>query len=482
MSVQRMLTAVPVPRTGRIALILIGACAISSCGGSTNVSGILSGPFYSVGGTVSGLAGSGLTLQVRFPQTNTNGTCAISRAANGSHSSFCLGGASGEQYSFTVLLQPSFPSQTCVVTNGSGTIGNADITNVDIACTTSSSRFAYVASTSSNSIAGYSIDATTGALTPMAQSPFAAAGPRFVAVAPSGQQALVGDGNSPSVSVYAIDAASGTLTSVTGSPFAAGNGSSAAAIDPTDGFIYVTNLTDGTVSAYSYNASNGALTAVASSPFAAGRSPSSVSMTLDRSLYALGQFVYVANNGSNNVSAYVADSSKGSLTTVKGSPFATGNAPTSVAVDPSSQFVYVTNQMDGTISALKIDLTSTNPGALAPVPGSPFAAGSSPVAIALDAYDRFAYVANRGDGTISGYAINTATGALSPIAGSPFAAGTAPSSVVVDNLGKFLYAANASSNTISVYAIDATSGALTPIAGSPIATVASPVSIALSDQ
>src|SRR5260370_10401282 len=54
------------------------------------------------------------------------------------------------------------------------------------------------------------------------------------------------------------------------------------------------------------------------------------------------QFVYVANHGNNNVSAYriAAD---GALTPVPGSPFAAGSAPISVAVDPTGNFDCVLN-------------------------------------------------------------------------------------------------------------------------------------------
>lgn len=450
------------------------ACALVACGSG---GGFKSGPTYSVGGTVSGLQGSGLTLQVSFPETHGFYSCPIARAANGLHVSLCLAGPTGEQYSYVVLVQPSYPSQTCVVANAVGAIGNANIADVDVTCTTDASRFAYAASTGSNSIAGYSIDAATGALAPLSQSPFAAPSPRFVTVDPTGQHALVGDGSPSGVSVDAVGASGGALTPSTGSPFASGNGPNAAAIDLADSYAYVVNQTDGTVSAYLYVPSLGDLTPVAGSPFPAGQAPTSIAMTIDRSLYAMGQFVYVANSGSNSVSGYIADSSKGSLTPINGSPFVTGNAPAFVAVDPSSQFVYVANQTDGTVSAFKIDLTATNTGGLTAVTGSPFTAGHGCVAIALDAYDRFAYVANQTDGTVSGYAISTTTGALTPVAGSPFATGAGPTALTVDNLGKFLYVANRGSGTVSAYAIDQATGALTPVAGSPFATAAAPISI-----
>src|SRR6202041_2862080 len=55
-----------------------------------------------------------------------------------------------------------------------------------------------------------------------------------------------------------------------------------------------------------------------------------------------GRFAYVANQGSNDLSAYLIDSATGSLTPIGGSPFAsTGTTPVSLTIDPNGQFLYV---------------------------------------------------------------------------------------------------------------------------------------------
>ncbi len=83
---------------------------------------------YTVGGTVSGLAGTGLVLQ-------DNGAGNLSITANGTFS-FATPIASDATYNVTVLTQSTSPSQTCVATNGSGTVGASNVTNVTITCTT----------------------------------------------------------------------------------------------------------------------------------------------------------------------------------------------------------------------------------------------------------------------------------------------------------------------------------------------------------
>ena len=83
---------------------------------------------YTIGGTVSGLAGTGLVLR-------DNGASNLTLSANGSFS-FGTPVASDATYAVTVLTQPTSPSQTCVVTNGSGTVGAANVTSVTVTCAT----------------------------------------------------------------------------------------------------------------------------------------------------------------------------------------------------------------------------------------------------------------------------------------------------------------------------------------------------------
>ncbi len=89
-------------------------------------------------------------------------------------------------------------------------------------------------------------------------------------------------------------------------------------------------------------------------------------------------------------------------------------------------------------------------------------------------FNRFAYVANLSDGTISGYTINCGTGALTSM-GAAFTADSGSDGEAVDPSGRFLYVTNCgpfsgtqclsgSGNDISAFSIGPTSGALTSIA------------------
>ncbi len=85
---------------------------------------------YTVGGTVSGLAGTGLVLR-------NNGSDALGVSASGAFT-FATALTDGSGYSVTIATQPGSPAQTCAPTNNSGALSGANITNVTITCTTNS--------------------------------------------------------------------------------------------------------------------------------------------------------------------------------------------------------------------------------------------------------------------------------------------------------------------------------------------------------
>jgi uncharacterized repeat protein (TIGR01451 family) len=81
-----------------------------------------------VGGTVSGLSGSGAVLQNNFGDD-------LTISADGGFT-FATPLESGADYSISVSVQPNNPSQTCTVSNGSGTVASANITDVQVTCVT----------------------------------------------------------------------------------------------------------------------------------------------------------------------------------------------------------------------------------------------------------------------------------------------------------------------------------------------------------
>jgi 6-phosphogluconolactonase (cycloisomerase 2 family) len=189
---------------------------------------------------------------------------------------------------------------------------------------------------------------------------------------------------------------------------------------------------------------------------------------------AFGQVVYAVNSG-NDISAFTLDVRSGLPKAVPGSPFAAGRTPVAVAVHPTSKFVFVANAGSNDISVYVAD----SAGALSPVSNSPFRAGLTPAALAVDPSGKFLYVINSGSSDVSAYAIDAENGALTPVAGSPFMAGAVPAGVAVHPNGRFLLVANSGSGTVSEYAIEPLTGALSMVSGSPFRAGGSPKSIAI---
>ncbi len=93
----------------------------------TNVQITCSTGTLSIGGTVVGLLGTGLVLQ-----NNGGDDLAI---ATSNPFTFKTAVAIGSKYSVTVSTQPASPTQTCTVTNGTGT-ANTNVGNIQITCST----------------------------------------------------------------------------------------------------------------------------------------------------------------------------------------------------------------------------------------------------------------------------------------------------------------------------------------------------------
>ncbi len=421
---------------------------LASCGTSPGYS-------YTVSGTVDGMVGGGMVLQ------NNGGDDRII-SANGQFS-FITPLTDGSTYSIRVKpnFQPTNPSQTCSVSNGSGTINGAPVSNVVVNCVTGptsvtvdpSGQFAYAANTD-GTVSAYTIDQSTGVLVDnIPGSPFLVGTgtyPTSIVTVSTGTAvfAYVVDTVGGAISAYTIDQSTGALVdNILGSPFSAGTYPTSITIDPSGAFAYVTNMGDNTISAYTIQ-NDGTLAELANSPFQAGTSPSAI-ITVKLSV---GEFAYVTNMSDNTIGFYSIDSS-GNLTPL--AELATGTYPSSVTVDQSGQFVYVTNESSNNISVYTIN----SDGTLAA--GTAVAAGTSPTSIITVklSVGEFAYATNTVDGTVWFYSIDS-SGNLNYFGQT--LAGTYPASITVDKPvgGRFAYVGNMGGNNISPYQINQTTGAL----------------------
>jgi YVTN family beta-propeller protein len=332
-------------------------------------------------------------------------------------------------------------------------------------------KFAYVMNGGCNGGVGgyvsmYTINPTTGALASIGP-PVSTYGfgdyPGSITVDPFGKFAYVtneGDpwgyeaGSNGSVAMYTIDATTGALTS-TGTI----NGNcpglcnpSPMVVDPSGKFAYVVTGGAGvpfSVAMYTIDATTGALTSIGT--IAAGPVPMSVAAD------PAGNFVYVATanatpGSAGSLSTYAINATTGALAST--GTIAAGTDPVSIALDPAGKFAYVTNSGSNDVSMYTIDATT---GALASTGTT--AAGTDPVSVAVEPAGKFAYVTNSGSNNVSMYTINATTGALTSI--GTIAAGSTPTSIAIHPSGKFAYVTNSASNDVSMYGIDSATGALT---------------------
>jgi hypothetical protein len=119
--------------TSKLALLIGAAFLMTACSGlktsSTTGTGGTTGSF-TVGGTVTGLTGTGLVLT-----DNTTDTLTITPGKSGAAVTFTFKTAVRGAYDVEVKTQPSNPAQTCTATNNKGT-ATANVTTVTVACTT----------------------------------------------------------------------------------------------------------------------------------------------------------------------------------------------------------------------------------------------------------------------------------------------------------------------------------------------------------
>jgi len=250
-------------------------------------------------------------------------------------------------------------------------------------------QYLYVGFESSEQIYGWTIDSTSGSLTPIAGSPYTAtflsafggaAAEAEMITNPAGTLLFVSVPLENEIYAYQIGSG-GALTPVTGTPFTAPIEPINLATDGQGKYLYASNGNFGThtaseVAAFSIG-TTGALTPVAGSPFAFPMWQLQGEPTGTYMIGTSGNSAAPGFSGVDDDNLYVFKiSSTGAISPVSGSPFATVYSPFSIAVSPNSggNLVYSFSFND-TATAFNApegyQISST--GALTAVSGSPFA-------------------------------------------------------------------------------------------------------------
>ena len=246
-------------------------------------------------------------------------------------------------------------------------------------------RFVYTANSDDNSVSMFTVNAGTGVLTPTtppAVSTWAQvstgneASPLAVTVDPSGRFAYAVNQDDDTVSMFTIDSTTGVLTPTTPATVFTGATPFGITIDPSGKFAYVPNNLAGTgaawaVSQYTIDPVTGVLTQNTAASIAAGSGPTSVAVD------PTSKFAYVVNRQDNTVSMFTIDSSTGNLIPNTPASIGTEQTPFGIVVDPSGKFAYVTNEDSASVSIYSVNANGTLTAAGAA------AAGNVPLSIAV---------------------------------------------------------------------------------------------------
>lgn len=448
-----------------------------------NISVVCTTNGYTIGGSVSGLLGSGLVLQV-------NGANSLGATQNGPFA-FANPIASGTPYTVSVSTQPSTPTQTCSVANGAGTVTGANVTNVAITCVTNLYTIGVSVSGIAGGAQGFVLQdnggdnlgvTTNGVFT-------------FATSLASGTHYAVTVLSQPTFYYCTVAAGSGTVTNA--------NLTIAVACIQIGGFVYVGNRGDNTVSGFVVDLNSGALTALPVTP--TGAQPNAVVAGCNPTGAGLGGAIYVANGGANTVSAYAANLATGALALVTSPPVDAGATPVFLDFDAAQCLAFALNNGDSTVSSYIEDSASGALGAAVDVAGSN---GTAPVAAANSTLygqnnQPVEFVVNQASNSLTVFDIQTVTTGtaitgvtLTPVPTAPpsgpvvdtVATGATPSAVAAVTAGEppapYLYVTNQGANTVSQYSVNYATGGLAaitdPVTGPILAATGSgPTAIAV---
>jgi 6-phosphogluconolactonase len=383
--------------------------------------------------------------------------------------------------------------------------------------------YVYSVSNTTGAVSAFAVDFQSGVLTQISGSPFTSnlQNPTTIIAAPNGKTIyVIGGSFNAQVAVMTVGSDGKLFAQATPSIFSGATFPTAAAIDSTGSYLYVTYTyqsgfsptapgpggvtifpitSSGTLGTPSNLNLGVAPVAVAT---AAATCTSTPALTSAQSGITSPNCIITnsgstTNNGFSNLFVYIVDSgnggtqqptllgfaenpTNGSLTPTTGTSLTTfqgvlaGVAPSAIAIDPTGEWLYITDEQQNEAFGYQIARTTT--GNLTSLPSNPVATGEFPMAITFEPRGKYVYVANYNSNTVSSYSLNQANGSLSASAGSGFTTVTGPTCVTVDPaLGLYLYTSDFLTAQISGGQLNPDTGQLTAVADSFFATPSQPI-------
>jgi 6-phosphogluconolactonase len=318
--------------------------------------------------------------------------------------------------------------------------------------TTPTNDYVYVANATTETVSGFAVG--TGTLTSVTGTSYSLGfPPTAVAVNPANSILFVGSNNA--IYAFAIDSSTGALSVLNGGGAVGYAAVASMDISPDGNWLIALDQNNLTLDEFLINSSTGVLTAYNPTYYPV---PSGATVVAHGVKFAPnGDYLFAAlGTAGYVVYSFNTSTSSGALTNpLTPLTWASNTTANALAVSPNSEYLYIATN-SGTSGLLEA-YTISSGGTLTSVSGSPFTAGTLPFSVAVNAAGTDVYVANRTDGTISGFSIASSSGVLTALSGSPYQSGSAVTALAVDNSGDYLLAAaNGGSPDLTMYSYDPT--------------------------
>ncbi len=322
-----------------------------------------------------------------------------------------------------------------------------------------SAGFIYVVNDNAagNLIYGFSVNETTGELTPLAGFPVAtgfngggSTNLEMLAIDKLNKRMYVINRGANNISAYSIDEATGMIALLPFSPIASVAQQRTIKVHPSGSPLIV-----GADTFASFNITAKSATPAAGSPYAMpeGVSPTASIMTPD------GGYYYAGGNSGNFFAGFSVNAETGVLTPIKGSPFDSGNStPNPTAIDASGR-LFVINSRQALVRVYTLD-----GGVPVQVTNSPFAGTMTGFSAQGKVHPNGRYFAlsnrTRNHFFVMEISGSGAATQLSVLKGSPIETGGTSSLInEFNDDGTLFFSGNGTSRNISSFRVDPETGA-----------------------
>jgi 6-phosphogluconolactonase (cycloisomerase 2 family) len=185
-----------------------------------------------------------------------------------------------------------------------------------------------------------------------------------------------------------------------------------------------------------------------------------------------GDFVAVPDKGLDCVFIFRVDADAGRYQPAQPASIASapGAGPRHIAFHPRQRWAYVINELNSTITTYAFEPGGDGIRELQTIPSIPRDMGmrNTGAEVVIHPSGQWVYVSNRGQNSVGAFSVDAEAGTLTPVGWYP-TDGDTPRAIALDPSGRFLYAANQGSDTIVSFRVKSEDGTLSPT-GQVIAT------------